>query len=140
MFRVLKSKGELLVIGGSVNALDDQKSLITAWRELKEVHTNVKLVIAPRCLQETKVVRDLQAYLEAEGISYLLRGQFTGHAVEADVLIIDVFGELSFSTVKPQSAMWVGTMAFSSRCAITSRPLWLTIGLTIIRLFRSTTR
>lgn len=92
----LCKEGGPLVVGGSVNAIDDQKCLVDAWLELRRAFPKSRLVIAPRYLEHSRVVEELRRYLESVGVSCQLRSQLDGGPVEADVLIIDVFGELRF--------------------------------------------
>jgi 3-deoxy-D-manno-octulosonic-acid transferase len=92
----LREEGGPLVVGGSVNALDDQESLISAWLELKQAFPAARLVIAPRYLEHAKMLQDLFAHLASRGIGYQRRSQDVEGKLRADVLIVDVFGELRF--------------------------------------------
>ncbi len=92
----LAAQGGEILVGGSVNELEDQISLIEGWRELRQTGQDVRLIIAPRYLQFPHVLRGLRGYLEQEGLSYQLRSEIADKAPEADVFIIDVFGELRF--------------------------------------------
>ncbi len=88
------SEGPLFV-AGSVNNIEELRFLIGAWQELKLLFPHLKMIIAPRYVNEPKVINALVNLLLAANISFVLRSNLHSAEELRDILIVDVFGELS---------------------------------------------
>lgn len=92
--RYRMSEGPLFV-AGSVNSIDEWECIISAWQELKIHYPHIKLVIAPRYVNEPKVIKALLDLLSAASIDFVLRSDPLSNLELRDVLVVDVFGELT---------------------------------------------
>ena len=77
-------------LAGSTHKGEDEIVLYT-YRKLKEIHRNLKLIIAPRHLTRVEEVR---ALVESFGFKYSLRSSGKNSMLDIDVLILDTLGEL----------------------------------------------
>lgn len=84
-----------LLVAGSVNYIDEWKCLVGAWQALKIHYPHTKLIIAPRYVNEPKVINALVNLLTTENIDFVLRSNPLSNLELNDVLVVDVFGELS---------------------------------------------
>lgn len=84
-----------LLVAGSVNYIDEWKCLVGAWQALKIHYPRIKLIIAPRYVNEPKVINALVNLLTTENIDFVLRSNPLSNLELKDVLVVDVFGELS---------------------------------------------
>ena len=84
-----------LMVGGNVNAIDEQEDLFRAWKQVRDHYPATRLVIAPRYLQFENVISDFRALLTAEGIRHGLWSAGAEANRESDVLIVDTYGDLS---------------------------------------------
>lgn len=84
-----------LLVAGSVNYIDEWKCLVGAWQALKIHYPHTKLIIAPRYVNEPKVINALVNLLTTENIDFVLRSNPLSNLELKDVLVVDVFGELS---------------------------------------------
>lgn len=84
-----------LLVAGSVNYIDEWKCLVGAWQALKIHYPHTKLIIAPRYVNEPKVINALVSLLTTENIDFVLRSNPLSNLELKDVLVVDVFGELS---------------------------------------------
>lgn len=90
----LKSKHAPIIVAGSVNAIDEEGPLIDGWLAVREKHEEARLIIAPRHVNNTANMELLYNYLAAKNIQFVKRSSGASAAREADVIIVDVFGEL----------------------------------------------
>ena len=84
------------IVAGSVNAIDEQAPVIRAWQAVAERHPGAKLIIAPRHVDRPQAMGPLFDFLRSEGLSYARRSEGIESALQADILVVDVFGELPF--------------------------------------------
>jgi len=84
----LSKKGKIIVAGSTHRP--EEKILINVFKKLKEIYTDLKLIIAPR---HTERVDEVIKLVEGSGLSYSLRSQTD--KLETDIYIIDTLGELS---------------------------------------------
>lgn len=84
-----------LMVAGSVNNVDEQECVIGAWRKLKARYHHIRLIIAPRYVNEPQVIEALSGLLSAAGADFVLRSDPASNLDLRDVLVVDVFGELS---------------------------------------------
>ena len=82
--------GAKVFIAGSTHKGEDETILYT-YRKLKEKHSDLKLIIAPRHLTRTEEVR---ALTESFGFKYDFRSGGRTDLKGIDVLILDTLGEL----------------------------------------------
>ena len=87
------SEGPLFV-AGSVNSTEEWKCVVGAWQELKIRFPHIKLIIAPRYVNEPKVVNALANLLTTASIDFVFRSNPLSSLEVKDVLVVDVFGEL----------------------------------------------
>lgn len=87
--------GAINIIGGSVNTIEEQRNLISSWLKLRETIPNARLVLAPRQIHQPRTMQPLYAFLKQESIAYSKRSDGIEASMDADLLILDVFGELS---------------------------------------------
>lgn len=84
-----------LIVAGSVNAASEQECIINAWQELKVHYPHIKLIIAPRYVNNPQVIETLLGILSSVGANFILRSNPASSMDLRDVLVVDVFGELS---------------------------------------------
>ena len=85
-----KKGSSKVLLAGSTHKGEDEIILFT-YRKLKENHSNLKLIIAPRHLTRTEEVR---ALTESFGYKYDFRSSGKCDLNDIDVLIMDTLGEL----------------------------------------------
>lgn len=77
-------------IAGSTRMGEDSP-LLDIYRELREKHPFLKLVIAPRHLER---IKEVEGILEEKGLQYVRRSQIK-ERIEGTVLLLDTLGELA---------------------------------------------
>ncbi len=82
--------GNRVLLAGSTHKGEDE-IVLYIYRKLKEKHSDLKLIIAPRHLTRTEEVR---ALTESFGFKYGFRSNGMSDFSENDVLILDTIGEL----------------------------------------------
>lgn len=82
------------VVGGSVNAIDEQTALVDGWLRAREHVPELGLVIAPRYVNNPDVMAALADLLTSRGIAFASRSTLEADVGDAEVVIVDVFGEL----------------------------------------------
>ena len=85
-----------IVVAGSVNAIDEQAAVIAGWLELRRLYPKARLVIAPRYVNNVDVMKTLYEYLIKHNIRFARRSAGSAAVSEADVIVVDVFGELLY--------------------------------------------
>ena len=93
LLEVGKSEGPL-VVAGSVTATDEIEAIIDGWLQLKQQHTNAQLVLAPRYIHEEKLISTVTQAIQNEGLKYVLRTEGNDRLNQADVIILNTYGEL----------------------------------------------
>jgi len=86
--------GVPVIVAGSVNAIDEEGAVVDGWLEVRAKHAGARLVIAPRHVNNAENMEKLYAYLRAKGTRFARRSEGVPAAKDADVLVVDVFGEL----------------------------------------------
>ncbi len=98
--------GRLVLLGGSTWP-GEESILLDIYKELRQIHEELVLVLAPRHVERTgEVVREI----ESAGLSLLRRTEFTqgqSHENRPDVFLIDTTGELK-SFYPHASVIFVG--------------------------------
>lgn len=84
-----------LVVGASLNNAEEEEALLVGWMKLRKVLPNARLVLAPRYINEDKVIGRICSMLEREDVNYSKRSSMDDSAFNGDVLLLDVFGELA---------------------------------------------
>ena len=82
--------GTRVMLAGSTHQGEDEIVFVN-YKKLKEVNTDLKLIIAPRHLTRVEEVKGL---LEKHNLSYVLRSNGSSGFGDADVLLLDTLGEL----------------------------------------------
>jgi 3-deoxy-D-manno-octulosonic-acid transferase len=90
-----RASGSPILVVGSVNNISEQECVIAAWRRLRVPYPDIRLIIAPRYVNEPQVILALTAMLSAAGADFILRSNPASSQGLRDVLVVDVFGELS---------------------------------------------
>ena len=83
-----------IIVAGSVNAIDEEGPVIDGWLKVREKYPGSKLIIAPRHINNSINMTQLTDYLEAKGVRYAKRSGSIDRVRQADVIVVDVFGEL----------------------------------------------
>jgi len=84
-----------ILVAGSVNQAEEQQIVVAAWLRLRARYPKIKLIIAPRYVNNPEVIEALTTMLEAAGADFVLRSDPASNQRLHDVLVVDVFGELS---------------------------------------------
>jgi len=92
----IEAAGAPVIVAGSVNAIDEQKAVIAGWAHVRCTYPGALLVIAPRYINNAKVMDELYGYLGSKNIPYARRSEGPECVRRAAVLVVDVFGELPF--------------------------------------------
>ncbi|MCQ2738831.1 MAG: 3-deoxy-D-manno-octulosonic acid transferase [bacterium] len=79
-----------VMLAGSTHKGEDEQVLYT-YKKLKELHVDLKLIIAPRHLTR---VDEVKAVIDAYSFKYGLRSEGVADFSAIDVLILDTLGEL----------------------------------------------
>ena len=82
------------VVAGSVNAIDEEAAVIEGWIELRRKYPASRLIIAPRHIRNAENMQKLYAHLDAKQVRYARRSDGIERVLQADAIVIDVFGEL----------------------------------------------
>ncbi|MBV1959903.1 MAG: hypothetical protein KUG53_04135 [Pseudomonadales bacterium] len=93
LLEVGQSEGPL-VVAGSVTAADEIEAIIEGWLQLKQQHTNTRLVLAPRYIHEEKLISTVIQAIQNKGLKYVFRTDGSGSINQADVIILNTYGEL----------------------------------------------
>lgn len=80
----------ITIIGGSIRE-GEEEIIINTFKKMKETHSNIRLIFAPRHSDRVKTAKDL---CEKNGLKFALRSK--GESSQWDVLIIDTLGELFY--------------------------------------------
>ncbi len=83
-------EGYRVFLAGSTHKPENE-IVISTYKQLKEKHTDLKMIIAPRHLERVGDIREL---LGKYNLSYALRSKNEKFSNETDVLILDTLGEL----------------------------------------------
>ena len=83
-----------LVVAGSVKATDEIEAIIEGWLQLKQQHTNARLVLAPRYIHEEKLISTVTQAIQNKGLKYVFRTDRNDSLNQADVIILNTYGEL----------------------------------------------
>ena len=84
-----------VLVAGSVNHADEQQFVVNAWLQLRTRYPLAKLIIAPRYVNVPAVIQALTTMLADAGADFVLRSDPSSGQRLRDVLVVDVFGELS---------------------------------------------
>lgn len=84
-----------VLVAGSVNFADEQQIVVNAWLQLRACYPEAKLIIAPRYVNVPEVIDALASMLSSACAGFVLRSDPTSSQGLRDVLVVDVFGELS---------------------------------------------
>lgn len=84
-----------ILVAGSVNSPDEQQSVVDAWKRLRTRYPETKLIIAPRYVNNPDVIAALKAIISNADADFVLRSDPDSSERLRDILVIDVFGELS---------------------------------------------
>ncbi|GIV02479.1 MAG: hypothetical protein KatS3mg015_1309 [Fimbriimonadales bacterium] len=82
--------GEPVIVAGSTYP-EEEGVLLEAFRRVKQVAPDAKLVLAPRHTSR----EDLDQVVRQSGLEYELRSRLNGEPAQADVILLDTQGELS---------------------------------------------
>jgi 3-deoxy-D-manno-octulosonic-acid transferase len=82
--------GEPVIVAGSTYP-EEERAILEAFRTVKQVAPDAKLILAPRHTSRENV----DEIVRQSGISYELRSQLNGTPAKADVILLDTQGELS---------------------------------------------
>lgn len=85
-----------LIVAGSVNALEEQKALIAAWRHVQFSLPDIALILAPRYVNDKIMMAKLTNFLTDQGIDYAMRSEGMDAISDKKLIIVDTFGELPF--------------------------------------------
>lgn len=83
----LSSEDKIFTAGSTREG--EEEIIINVYKELKEKHKNLKLIIAPRHISR---VKDVVKLAEKSGLKFVLFSQLSEG--EKDIIIVDVFGKL----------------------------------------------
>jgi len=83
-----------LIVAGSVSSPEEQIQMISAWAKLREKYPKAKLVLAPRQINQFEAMEPLRKYLKNSAYSYAYRSSGKNLSEIADIIILDVYGEL----------------------------------------------
>jgi 3-deoxy-D-manno-octulosonic-acid transferase len=83
-----------VLVAGSVNQAEEQQMVVDAWLRLRTRYPGIKLIIAPRYVNNPEVIQALTAILSSAGADFVLRSDPASSQSLRDVLVVDVFGEL----------------------------------------------
>jgi 3-deoxy-D-manno-octulosonic-acid transferase len=92
-FQKISGKNRLIV-AGSVNALEEQKALIFAWKHIQTSFPDIVLVIAPRYVNDKTMMAKLTNFLNDQGIDYATRSEGINAISSKKLIVVDTFGEL----------------------------------------------
>ena len=84
-----KWEGPVFIAGST--RMGEDSPLLDIYRELREKHPFLKLVIAPRHLER---IKEVEGILEEKGLQYVRRSQIK-ERIEGTVLLLDTLGELA---------------------------------------------
>lgn len=84
-----------IIVGGSVNSADEVQSVLTGWKSVKRKFHDARFILAPRHVNRPEAMDPIYRLLEKEDHTFVRRTEITGGTVDADILVIDVFGELT---------------------------------------------
>jgi 3-deoxy-D-manno-octulosonic-acid transferase len=84
-----------VLVAGSVNHPEEQQLVVNAWLRLRNRYPQIKLVIAPRYVNVPAVIQALTTMLSDASADFALRSDPASSDRLHEVLVIDVFGELS---------------------------------------------
>ena len=97
-----------LIVAGSVKAPEEYQAIIYGWLELKNKYPQAQLILAPRYVQEEKMMQAIYHFLDKEGISYSRRSSGIEHISKCELMVVDTFGELNYF-------YQLATLAFAGR-------------------------
>ena len=83
-----------VIVAGSVNAIDEEGPVIDGWLAVREKHAGARLIIAPRHVNNRVNMGKLYDYLVAKGVQFAKRSDGVEAVKKAEVIVVDVFGEL----------------------------------------------
>lgn len=84
-----------VLVAGSVNQAEEQQIVVNAWLQLRARYPLAKLIIAPRYVNVPEVIQALTGMLSDARADFVLRSDPASGQGLRDVLVVDVFGELS---------------------------------------------
>jgi 3-deoxy-D-manno-octulosonic-acid transferase len=84
-----------VLVAGSVNQAEEQRIVVNAWLQVRSRYPQAKLIIAPRYVNVPEVIQDLASMLSNAGADFVLRSDPTSSQSLREVLVVNVFGELS---------------------------------------------
>lgn len=87
---VFDKNGARVLLAGSTHAGEDE-IVLSVFKKLKEKHSDLKLILAPRHLTRVDEVKEL---VEKYGFSYAQRSSGKADLADCDLLILDTLGEL----------------------------------------------
>jgi 3-deoxy-D-manno-octulosonic-acid transferase len=82
------------LVAGSVNAIDEEAAVTDGWIELRKKYPASRLIIAPRHIRNAENMQKLYSHLDARQVRYAKRSEGVERILQADAIVIDVFGEL----------------------------------------------
>lgn len=83
-------KGERVLLAGSTHSGEDE-IVLNVFKKLKEKHSDLKLILAPRHLTRVEEVKEL---VKKFGFNYAQRSEGKSDLENCDLLILDTLGEL----------------------------------------------
>lgn len=90
----LSKEGAPVIVAGSVNAIDEEGPVIDGWIEVRKKHESARLIMAPRHVNNSENMGKLYDYLAGKGIRFARRSEGVSSFKDAEVVVVDVFGEL----------------------------------------------
>lgn len=92
----LTSDGTSVLVAGCVTAVDEVESVIQGWQEARMAGLNLRVVVAPRYVNNEAAMRGVFGALEGAGVRFVRRSQFRDGEPVPDVTVVDTIGELAF--------------------------------------------
>ena len=92
-----------ILLGGSTWP-GEERVLLEIYKELRQTHTNLALVLAPRHVERTP---EVLTEIEQQGLSVLRRSGIQASSGDSDVFLLDTTGELS-SFFPSASVIFIG--------------------------------
>lgn len=94
LLNLLAARSGPIIVAGSVNALDEQGPVIEGWLRVCKNYPEARLIIAPRHVNNSENMARLYNFLRQKKVRFSRRSEGAEAALAADVIVVDVFGEL----------------------------------------------
>ncbi len=85
-----------LIVAGSVKAPDEYQAIIRGWLEVKQEFPQAKLVLAPRYIQENRMMEPIYRYLDELKVNFAKRTEGLEQIKSSEMMVLDSFGELIY--------------------------------------------